>query len=80
MALYSDSTDDLDTIVCFFDFQETSKLPMKTQKPVVDSLVSGQLAQLAFEYAISSNLEFAEKNMPCPGVPFIYQMILRTAL
>ncbi|PNX59426.1 hypothetical protein L195_g059683, partial [Trifolium pratense] len=38
-ALYSASADDLDTVTCFFDLQDTKDSPMKMQNPVVDFLV-----------------------------------------
>ena len=44
-ALYSASVEDLETVFCFLDFQQTREEPMRIQKPVTDLLVSGHLAQ-----------------------------------
>ena len=47
--LYSASIEDLETVHCFFDFQEIKDAPMKIQKPVTDLLVSGHVAQFVSE-------------------------------
>lgn len=39
-ALYSASADELATVGCFLDFQETRESPRKILKPIVDLLVS----------------------------------------
>ena len=52
-ALYSASAVDLATTDCFFVFQEIGEDPRRTQKPVVDLLVEGQLAQSLSQYAVS---------------------------
>jgi hypothetical protein len=52
MARYSASALDLDTVVCRLDDHEMRDEPRKTQKPNVERLVSGQLAQSASEYAV----------------------------
>lgn len=79
IALYSDSAEDLHIVFYFFYFQETRKFPMNAHKLVVDRHVSGQFAQFAFDYATTCSCEFAEKNIPCPRVPFTYLMILMAA-
>ena len=40
MALYSASAEDLETVNCFLDFQDTKESPMKMLYPVTDFLVS----------------------------------------
>ena len=40
MALYSASAEDLETMDCFLDFQDTKELPMKMSYPVTDFLMS----------------------------------------
>ena len=44
MARYSDFAKDLKTICCFLNFQEIKDSPRKTQNPVTDLLVLGQVA------------------------------------
>ena len=44
MYLYSNFSEDLETVCCFLDFQEMRDSPKKTWYPVIDLLVSGQLA------------------------------------
>ena len=39
-ALYSTSSEDLETVACFLDFQEIMESPRKMQNPVMDILVS----------------------------------------
>lgn len=43
--LYSASVDDRETIGCFFNFQQINEEPRRTQKLVIDFLLSGHLAQ-----------------------------------
>lgn len=45
MDRYSASAEDLDTVCCFFDFQETKEVLISTQKPDIDLRVSGHAAQ-----------------------------------
>lgn len=45
MDLFSNFAEDLETECCFLDFQEMRDSPKKTHYPVIDLLVSGQLAQ-----------------------------------
>ena len=51
--LHSASVEDLAIVFCFFDFQETKESPIKTQKLVVDLLVSGQVPQSESAKALS---------------------------
>lgn len=48
-ARYSASAEDLDTVLYFLAFHDTSASPRNTQKPVVDFLVSEHEAQSASE-------------------------------
>lgn len=64
MALYSNSTENCDTVCCFLDFHEIKDSPRKTQKPVTDLLESGQEAQSAFAKAFRCNSDLLEKNNP----------------
>lgn len=70
--LYSASADDLDTVCRFLDFQEIREFPMKTQKPLIDFLVSEQDAQSESAKPFSSVDEDDEKKMPCPTVLLTY--------
>ena len=76
MALYSDSTEDLDTTCCFLHFQEIKESPRKMQKPKTDLLVSGHAAQSASQYDLSFNSDSADRNKPWPGLLFKYLRIL----
>lgn len=53
IALYFDSADDLEIVGCFFDFQDINESPIKTQKLVIDFLVSIQAAQFTSELAFN---------------------------
>jgi hypothetical protein len=48
-ALYSDSAEPLDIVVCFLEAHEIKLLPRKIAYPNVDQLVVGQPAQSASE-------------------------------
>ena len=50
-ARYSASVDDLETVGCFFDFQDMRESPRKTQKPVTERRESGHPAQSESEKA-----------------------------
>ena len=67
MALYSASAEDLDTIACFFDFQEINESPRKMQYPVIDLLVSRHDAQSASLNPLTSSSDFAKKKTHFPG-------------
>ncbi|XP_050249761.1 WAT1-related protein At1g09380-like [Quercus robur] len=62
--LYSASAVDLETVFCFLDFQETNESPKKTQKPVMDLLESGQVAQSASAKAFMCSEVFDGNNNP----------------
>ncbi|KAL4590284.1 hypothetical protein LXL04_003211 [Taraxacum kok-saghyz] len=64
MALYSASVEDLETIFCFLVFQDMSRSPKNTQKPVMDLLISLQPAQSESLKALSCNMDLADKNKP----------------
>jgi hypothetical protein len=53
MDWYSASAEDLETVCCFFDFQEIIESPMKTQKPVTERRVSGHAAQFESQKAFN---------------------------
>lgn len=46
---YSSSAEDLETIACFYHFQEIGDVQRNIHQPIVDLRVSGQPAQLALE-------------------------------
>jgi len=71
-AQYSASVDDRETISCFFDFHEIMKDPRKTQKPVLDLLVLGQVAQSESLKALIWVSKSATKKSPCDGLDFMY--------
>lgn len=62
-ALYSASADDRATLLFFFFyFQVIKEFPKKTQKPVVDLLVTVQLPQSASTYAdMRTELELGKR-------------------
>lgn len=62
--LYLDSAEDPDIVCCFLDFQEIKEDPRKTQKPVMERLVSKQPAQSASQKALRRKSDSAEKNKP----------------
>ena len=64
MALYSASTEDLETIDCFLDFHEIRESLKKMQKPVVDLLVSIQDAQSTSVYAFRCKSDLDDKRIP----------------
>jgi len=64
IALYSASAEDLDTVVCFLDFQEIKELSRKTQYPVTDLLESTQPAQSESQNAFICKLKLTGKNNP----------------
>jgi hypothetical protein len=51
-------------VVCFLDFQEINESPKKIQKPDIDLLVSGQLAQSESQKAFKCRAEEAGKKIP----------------
>jgi hypothetical protein len=70
MERYSAFADDLDTVVCFLLFQDTSDFPRKVQYPVTDRRVIGHLAQSASQYPIKWSGLSEGNNNPCPGAAF----------
>lgn len=69
MALYSASALERDTVGWRFDDHDTSESPMKTQKPDVDRMVSGHLAQSASEIVGD-----AEDSLEHGGVAIVRRM------
>ena len=55
MALYSASTNDLETIACFLVFQQTGELPSMMKYPVKDLLERGHPPQLESQIHIVAN-------------------------
>ena len=72
IALYSASAEDLETVCCFFDFQDIKESPRNTQYSVIGLLISRQLAQSESEKDFRCKLLEEEKNNPYPGDPLIY--------
>lgn len=78
-AQYSASTDERETVACFFDFQLTKEFPLNIQNPITDLLVSRQVAQSKSLKALRCKRDWLEKKMPCPMEPFRYFRILWAA-
>ena len=78
--LYSASADDLETVCCFFDFQEIKESPRNTQKPLTDLLLSRQPAQSESAKAFNWISELEGKKRPCPGEDLIYCRTIWAAL
>ena len=76
MDLYSTSVDDCDTVCYLFDFQETKEPPMKTQKPLIYFLLSGQAPQSKPVKPFNSITEEEEKKRPCPTIALRYWRLL----
>jgi len=78
-ALYSDSAEDLDIVVCFLEVHEIKLLPRKIVYPNVDQLVAGQPAQSASEKVemliLHDELMLRQKRR----VPLTYLRIILTA-
>ena len=71
-ALYSTSTEDLETMDCFFDFQDIKLWSKNMQYPVIDFLVSLQSPQTESQNPLMCNSKSIEKNKTCPGECLIY--------
>lgn len=69
-AWYHAFDDDVDTVCYFFVLYVTKDDLKKKQYPVMDFVVSKQLAQSALENPNSWGTEFLGKNKPRPGLPF----------
>ena len=85
IAWNSASAKNLETVLYFFDFQEIGESSRNTQKPMVDRLVPGHIAQFESEKAFNLSEEEealswigdkAKKNMLFPDVPLMYCSIL----
>lgn len=74
--LYSNFVKDRDIVFCFLDFHEIKESPGKTQKLVIDLLMSGQEAESTFAKAIRCRSDLLEKNKPCSRVALRYCKIL----
>ena len=72
IARYSDSAEDLDTVVYFLVFHEIRAPPRKMQYLVIDCLVIEHQAQFASQNPLSSKFPLAKKYNPCPGAPLRY--------
>lgn len=68
-ARYSASAEDHEIVACFLDLQLTIESPKNMQKPVMDRLVSGQVAQSESLYPLSCSEDFEAKRIPCPIEP-----------
>ena len=79
MLLYSASAELLETVCCFFDFQETSDSPNLTTYPVIDLLVLGQAAQSESHQHDNSFAGLDYSHMPWPTVPLRYLITLIAA-
>ena len=64
IALYSAFAEDLKIVVCFLAFQEIEESPKKMQKPVIDFLESGQVAQSKSEKALRWKLDGEGNRRP----------------
>lgn len=71
-ARYLISDDDSEIVDCLFGFLANKDNQMKTQKPVIDCLVWGHLAQSESKKPFSWRLKFLGKKSPCLGVLLIY--------
>lgn len=72
MDLYSASTEDLDNVYCFFNFQLAKESPMKMQNLLLDLTYLDK--RLKSKSANPFNLidDEDEKRRPCPTMAFIY--------
>lgn len=64
MTRYSASAEDLETVGCFFVFQETRVSPRKTTYALRDHREEGQEDQSALQYAVISMLQSARNIIP----------------
>jgi len=74
-ALYSASEEDLETVFCFFVFQETREFPRNIQNLVTLFLVSGQAAQSESLKPLIWISVSAGKKRPQPGSALMYLRI-----
>ena len=66
IAWYSASTNDLETMGYFLDFQEMRDEPRKIYKPNMERLVSKHVAQSEYAKAFDCNSELDEKKKKRP--------------
>ena len=64
IALHSNSANDLETVCCFLDFQETKDSLIKTQYHAVYLWVSRHAAQSTSAKALICNSDLLENNKP----------------
>ena len=64
MALYFTSIEERDIMVCFLVSQEMSDFPRKTQYPVVDFLIVGQLTESTSQNPINFKSFWVRNNKP----------------
>ena len=76
VARYSTSVDDVNTLVCFLDFQEIVEFPSKMQNPEIDVVVQ-QPPQSRSQYACDLKLFLDGIRSPWLGVHLMY---LRTRI
>lgn len=77
-ALYSASTDELETVLCLLDFHNTNESPMYTRYLVVNRLVSVQPSQSESEKALMAQPDPTANVNPVPG-EFLTYLITRCA-
>lgn len=72
ILMYSASAELLETVLCFFDFQEIKEFPNLMQYPVTDFLESIQDAQSASQKAVTLLDDVLLINRPIPGLSLMY--------
>ena len=72
IAWYSTSPDDMDTLVCFLDFQEIIEFFWKMQNPEIDHLDVQQPPESESQYACYLKLFLDSSRSLWPGVPLMY--------
>jgi len=79
MLLYSASAELLDTVCCFFDFQEIRESPYFIPKPVTNFLDNKQDAQSASQYAVTFPEFLLLIRRPSAGCCLIYLITCKAA-
>ena len=79
MERYSASAEERETVCCFLVFQEIGDFPRKTNLPVSDRRVKGQLAQSESHHPYKVKSLSLRNKIPCPGFPFKYRITLIAA-
>jgi hypothetical protein len=77
--IYFASEDDLDTVIFFLAFHETSDLLRKKQYPDIDLLLSMQPSQSAYEYPKICIFEVLGNRKPLPGLCLRYLTTMQAA-